>query len=430
MNEIETLLNEQNPQWLSPNWRPEEAGWFHRPAVKEIQKWLDKRFMLALTGLRRLGKSTILKQILASVLETTDPRRTLYFSFDRLALKPEPTLFRQVIHLYLESVVRQSPHEVKKSLYFFLDEVQNIPLWQNVLKIFYDLNPRFKFFVSGSNSLFLRHRGAESLAGRLIEISLHPLSFKEFLQLKYPRFKINTSDPLWLSAKIGLLNSHFEEYLRTGQFPEIIQERLSLEEAQKYLITIEDKIIRQDLPRLYPIAYPEVLAQIFEQIKTSPGQQIEYQKVAQEALVDQRTARQYFDFLQKGFLVQMCYRFGKKPVRPLRRAKKAYLVSSNFSVQAPLPFLVENYVFNFLQNSFSEVYFYKKPEIDFVAKNESGKISLFEAKYQNQIRPEDYKNLNSPAFKQAVAQKTVITKNFFSLTPKISFFPASMLEFI
>ena len=300
MNEIEALLTEQNPQWLNPNWRPEEASWFHRPAVKEIQGWLDKRFVLALTGLRRTGKSTILKQILANVLETADSRHTLYFSFDRLALKPEPALFRQVIRLYFESVVRQSPQEIKKPLYFFLDEVQNIPLWQNALKTFYDLNFHFKFLVSGSNSLFLRHRVSESLAGRLIEIALLPLSFEEFLQLKYPEFKVVASDRLWLSAKIGLLNSHFEEYLRFGQFPEIIQQKLSLGEAQKYLITIEDKIIRQDLPRLYPIAYPEVLAQIFEQIKTLPGQRIEYQKVAQESSVDQRTAQQYFDFLQKG----------------------------------------------------------------------------------------------------------------------------------
>lgn len=428
MIELETLLLNQNPQWSDDEWFPPENSWFRRDAILKIQKWMGKRFVVAITGLRRTGKSTILKQLISDLIKQDLRNNVFYFSFERLALKPEPALILKLINFYLDNILRQKPHEIKKRVYFFLDEVQNIPFWQNSVKSLYDLNSNFKFIVSGSNSLFIKKKSRESLAGRIISVRVGPLSFTEFLRMEDKNLFNKIDSKTWVRTNIGIINSLFEEYLKSGQFPEIIKEKLNREDAQKYLLSIEDKIIREDLPRIFPVNYPEILAMIFEIVKSNPGQRVEYQKIATETGIDQRTIMKYFEFLSDGFLIDLCYNFGaKKPVRPLRRVKKAYLSSTNFTKNSDTGTLVENYVYNFLSTKYEDVYFQKNPEVDFMTSNNNNEICLFEVKYQNQIRKEDLKNIVSFKTKKPV-KKFLITKIDFAKNNDVCYLPASLIE--
>jgi predicted AAA+ superfamily ATPase len=263
----------------------------------------------------------------------------------------------------------------------------------------------------------------------MIEVKIHPLSFSEFLRMKNENFFNKIHNKTWVAANMGIINSLFEEYLKKGQFPEIIKEKLSTEDAEKYLLSIEDKIIRQDLVKAFPVNYPEILAMIFEIIKRGVGQRIEYQKIALEAGIDQRTIMKYFGFLQYGFLINLCYNWGaRKPVRPLRRVKKGYLTSTNFSKNADTPLLVENYVYNYLSSQYEDVYFQKEPEIDFLVNTDNNEICLLEIKYQNQIRKEDSKNILSFKSKKPI-NKFLITKTDLAKKDEVCYLPASLIEF-
>lgn len=397
--------------------------------MRNIQKWIKKRFATTITGMRRTGKSTILKQLISDLIKKDLSNNVFYFSFEKLSVKPEPLLILKLINFYLDSILRKKPHEIKEKVYFFLDEIQNVPFWQNSVKSLYDLNPNFKFIISGSNSLFIKKRSEESLAGRMIEVKINPLSFSEFLRMKNANLFHKINNKTSAAANMGIINSLFEEYLQKGQFPEIIKEKLSAEDAEKYLLSIEDKIIRQDLVKIFSVNYPEILAMIFEIIKRGVGQRIEYQKIALEAGIDQRTIMKYFEFLQYGFLINLCYNWGaKKPIRPLRRVKKGYLTSANFSKNTDVSLLVENYVYNYLSSQYEDVYFQKDPEIDFLINTDNDEIRLFEIKYQNQIRKEDCKNILSFKSKKPI-NKFLITKTDFAKKDEVCYLPASLIEF-
>ncbi len=425
--EIDTLVSNQNPQWSDENYIPKENGWPKREVFETVEKWLNKRFILALTGVRRVGKSTLIKQIISRLIIKKLGRRVIYFSFEKIQLKLEPLLLQRIITHYLEEILGEKIYEIKDRVYFFFDEIQNVPNWQEIVKAFYDQNDNFKFVVSGSASLFVKKAAGESLAGRIIEIKVNPLSFGEYLTLVHSDFRLRPKNKAWVSANIGVLNNYFEKYLRVGQFPEIITQGMSYQQAGEYLETIEEKITQQDLPKIFPIKHPEILSLIFSQIKDRPGQRIEYVEFAQNAGLDQRTMAKYFDFLQIGFLLFLCRNFGKKPLKSLRVARKAYLVSPNFGDQAAMPLLVENYIFNFFYNRGFSVYFQKEKEIDFVVRDKKMLI-LAEVKYQNEIKAEDAKNLKDFLSRRPAAAY-LFTKKFFSPEGEINFIPACLAEF-
>lgn len=425
--EIDTLVSNQNPQWSDENYIPKENDWPKREVFTAVEEWLKKRFILALTGVRRVGKSTLMKQIISRLIIKKLGLRVIYVSFEKIQLKLEPLLLQRIIMYYLEEVLGEKIYEIKDKVYFFFDEIQNVPDWQEIIKAVYDQNDNFKFTVSGSASLFVKKAAGESLAGRIIEIRVNPLSFGEYLALAHPDFKLRPKNKVWVTTNIGALNNYFEKYLRAGQFPEIITQKMSYQQAGEYLETIEEKITQQDLPKIFPIKHPEILSLIFSQIKERPGQRIEYGEFAQNAGLDQRTMAKYFDFLETGFLIFLCRNFGKKPLKSLRVARKAYLVSANFGGQMGLPLLAENYIFNFFCNRGLSVYFQKEKEIDFVVRDKK-RLILAEVKYQNEIKREDIRNLKDFLSRRS-AEAYLFTKNFFSPGKTINFIPACLAEF-
>jgi hypothetical protein len=355
-------------------------------------------------------------------------KECFYFSFEKFQAKKEPEILKKIIQYYFNYILIKKNYQIKEKIYIFLDEVQYIPYWQDIIKFFYDQNENFKFIVSGSNSLFVKKKSQESLAGRIIDIKMTPLLFKEYLTLVNPDYKININNNLWLSTNKDIINGFFENYLRFGQFPEAIYQKLNNNDTKRYLESIEDKITQEDLPKTFSIEHPQILLAIINQIKKQPGQIVEYQNIANQVGIDQRTLAKYFSYLEKGFLISLCFNFGKKPIKAPRISKKAYLASSNFASNALMSFLVENYVFNYLNIKFPQVFFNKEKEIDFITV-EDGKNYLFEVKYQNDIKTEDSKNIRSFLKVNRAVRSFILTKNQFFFKKPIYQIPASLIEF-
>ncbi len=147
--------------------------------------------MVLVTGLRGVGKTTLLHQVIQHLLDSkVESRRILYFSFDE-----ERFDIGDVIQTYLTQVLRRDIADLDR-VYFFLDEVHKVEDWEGKVKVYYDLNPNIKFFLSGSASLTLSSKAKESLAGRLYEFVLKPLTFCEYLEMKDVKVRFEDAEML------------------------------------------------------------------------------------------------------------------------------------------------------------------------------------------------------------------------------------------
>jgi predicted AAA+ superfamily ATPase len=141
-----------------------------------------------------------------------------------------------------------------------LDEIQKVSDWQSKVKIYFDMYPNIKFFLTGSSSLYLQKR--ESLAGRMFEYKIKPLSFQEFLRFK--KLDYYLQETAIYKEKII---KEFENYL-FRQFIDIID--FPLNEAKKYIEELKNKIIKEDITFYFKIEYPQLLLSIFKIISASP----------------------------------------------------------------------------------------------------------------------------------------------------------------
>src|SRR3989344_249323 len=168
-------LEEFNHWWTMAEVDVELALPFKRDIYIEIEKNIDKRFILALVGIRRVGKTTAMYQIIQKLIETKIKKENiLFFSFDEVSAK-----LSEVMETYKEI---HNKDLRKEKIYIFLDEIQKCTGWENELKKYYDLYPKLKFIISGSESLFIRKKTKETLAGRIFEFTLTPFTFREYLR--------------------------------------------------------------------------------------------------------------------------------------------------------------------------------------------------------------------------------------------------------
>src|SRR3989338_4967179 len=164
-------LEEFNPWWISGKVDLELALPFKREIFSDIERHLNKRFIIALVGLRRTGKTTIMYQLIERLIQNKiNPSNILFFSFDETLAE-----LNEVLELYKELHPKDFREE---KIFVLLDEIQKHKNWENEIKKYYDLYPKLKFVVSGSESLFIRKKTKETLAGRIFEFSLTPFTFK------------------------------------------------------------------------------------------------------------------------------------------------------------------------------------------------------------------------------------------------------------
>ena len=180
-----------------------------RAIYQEIKRFMKTRQIVAITGLRRVGKTTMMLKFIKEFLDNGFSKQNIfYFSFDDYS----SVRISEIIDIYKKLVNKDLRSE---NYLFVFDEIQKIRNWEEQLKRIYDLYPKIKFLISGSESLFIRRKSRESLAGRIFEFKLNPLNFKEYLDFKDKKF-----DNLNL-YKDEILKE-FNNFLMCNGFPELI----------------------------------------------------------------------------------------------------------------------------------------------------------------------------------------------------------------
>lgn len=374
-------LERFNPWWKTGHIK---EGWlkdYRRKSYFEISKYIDKRQIILIWGLRRVGKTTLMFQVISDILKKTSSKNVLYFSFDEIAFD-----LKDVLESYQKFILNRTLDEMKEPVYLFLDEIQKVHDWENKLKTYYDLYPNIKFFASGSASVSLRKNSRESLAGRILDFLIKPLSFQEFLEMSGRDVKkIRENPDIWKRELLPL----FHRYLKYGMFPELVNED-DEEFARKYILNnIIERIIYKDLPEEFEIKDVELLKSLIYLLGKNPGMIVNYREISKNLGKDQRTIANYFEYLEFGLLIRFVFNYRGSPMASLRKMKKVYLFTPNIAFAFDqdmgriLPFLLENIIASEIEAKF----FYRNGfEIDFVIPENDELIAIEVKKTEKDIK--------------------------------------------
>jgi len=360
---------------------------------------IHKRQIVEIVGLRRTGKTILLFQLINHLLESgVEPFSILYFTFDEERIKIE-----ELLKIFSKQTEKNFKTE---KIYIFLDEIQKLPDFQNQIKIYYDLYPNLKFFLSGSSSFFIKKKTQESLAGRTLSFNILPLNFKEYLYFKDKSEILDK--PLLYSKEI---EKEFEIFL-TSQFIESLE--MSKEERKEYFMSIIKKIVFEDIPQIFFIENPEIILKILKIIAQQPGLLIDYQSFSREIGVSNKTLSNYFYYLEEAFLIKKLYNFSLNLVTSEKKLKRFYLATPSFS-WAMVDFiefgkLVENFVASIKNYKF----FWRDSyghEVDFV-NFEKEFIVPIEVKYKERVLLKEMKNLILFCRKFKLSEAKILMKIF------------------
>ena len=308
MTTITDVLVESNPWWKEKF----AVSFKEREIYENVRKFMPFPQIISLTGLRRVGKTTILTKIVEDFIKSGfKPGNIVYFSFDEF----RDVEIRDIVNAY-EELMTTSVREGK--FLFLFDEIQKLGDWADRLKGFYDrAKKNVKIVISGSESLFIRKKSRETLAGRIFEFKVEPLTFKEFLLFKGIELK-----PVGLYEKE--LIRLFHQFARTLGFPELVEVK-EKDVIKKYIKeSLVEKIVYKDIPRLYKIRDVSILESILNILMEEPGQMIDMAALAGNLKTSRQTLSNYLKYLEDSFLVRKLYNFARNRRKVERKLKKYY----------------------------------------------------------------------------------------------------------
>ncbi len=359
---MDELLYRYNP-WWEARYQPE--GYVERPVLQEaMRKHLGADRIVLLTGLRRVGKTTLLKLFVRHLIEKEgiEPGSILYISLDDYLLTRKTILeivddFRKVRRL-----------RFTEKAYLFLDEVAYKEDFELQLKNLQD-SQNLQIYASSSSASVLRSK-KPWLTGRSIILEVLPLDFNEYLWFKGIKLARRDSH---------LLDGYFEEYLNSGGLPEYV-----LRPNIEYLKELVDDIIFKDIAAFHNLRNTRVLKEFFLLLMERAGKTASINKMARILKISPDTARRYLDMFADTYLIHLVSRWGKTNERILS-PKKVYAadlgIRTLFTGFRDKGSLFENYVYLKLRN-LNPCYVYEEGnEIDFLTENED----LLEVKYKGSL---------------------------------------------
>lgn len=326
----------------------------------------DQNLIKVATGVRRCGKSTLMKQF-QDVLRNENPDVSV------LAINLDMPEFRFLGEQNWKKIYDYILENIKKNQtnYVFIDEVQNVPEFEKLLEGLY-VHPKIDLYVTGSNAFLLSSELATLLTGRAFEINVLPFSFADYLE-----FTEKKTNP----------DRAFAEYVQTGGFPEAV--RLSAKGnnfANEYLQTVFKNIYENDISKRYRIYAEESYQEVVHFLIDSVGSAISARNIskiltANKKKIDHKTTSKYINTLVEAYLFYKVNRYDIKGKQHLATQEKYYMVDLGFRNAllgkeqiSDTGHLLENVIFLELKRRNHQVWIGKtdRLEVDFVARNQEG----------------------------------------------------------
>lgn len=379
---------------------------YQRKLLKTLKKQLLSKEIIVLTGMRRVGKTTLYRMIFDGIK-----------SENKVFLDMENPLIQRVFeeedfNNILSNLKEYGINQKSKS-YVFLDEIQAMPEAVKAVKYLYD-HYNIKFFLTGSSSFYLKNLFPESMAGRKFIFELFPLDLEEFLVFKnqkkefYKDFSNKDKKKNFISFE--RLKKLYDEYLEYGGFPGVVLE----EEKENKKLKLDDifkSYFEKDVKSLADFKEINVFRDLILLLMQRVGSKVEISKLSSELGVSRETIYSYLAFLEGTYFINLISPFSRNVDREVSGSKKVYLCDNgllNGFAKISAGSLFENAVFNNLKKYGKICYYQKRTgrEIDFIL-NEA--IAL-EAKLSGITQ--DAKELEKASKDLKLKQYYIITKNF------------------
>lgn len=418
IEELQILKNlqEQNPWWTTGKVREDLIPSFKRSEYKRISFiFFNKlrRFPI-LSGARRVGKSTLMFQMIDELLNSgIKPNQILFYTFDDFP--NDEVNVQDVLRIYQKFVYSED------SFYFFIDEAQKDKTWKSTVKKIFDLNKQARVMISGSSSVEIEKNSDESGAARFLTIKIPTLSFYDFCELNgkhvdiddidvFKVYKLPLEQQALLFAKIAPLYREFIRYLKIGGFPEYSNSDQYSYISRLIRDQVVTKAIRQDIPSSYQIRDIDALSNLYAYFCYHTSDIANIETIANALKIDRETVNQYINALEKANLIYISEQLdigGKKVLKP---RKKIYV--SDYGIrcavtrdndvetnETELGLAIETVslkhtkdYFNSLDEELYTVGYSRgdnNKEIDIVVKEQSKEIQFIEAKYRNKSHIKD-----------------------------------------
>lgn len=358
---------------------------------KEYTDWLkryrDKKIIKVITGLRRVGKSTIFDLYIAQLLkEGVASEQIVKVNFEEL--ENEPLLERNALYRFLTDKLLPD-----RKLYIFLDEVQRVPEFEKVVDSLF-VKDNVDLYITGSNAKFLSSEIATLLTGRYVEINVLPLSFREYAD----HFAANGKDRRAL----------FMDYITYGALPGMFMFDADSAEQREYVESVYKTILEKDVLKRNSAASKQLVESLLSYLVYNIGCLTSAKRISDTlnsngTKVSYNTVNSYIETLQDCFFIYKADRYDIVGKEYLKLINKYYVTDFGFKYYilnnktVELSQILENLVFLELKRRRFKIATGKiaEKEVDFIVKDANDGLIYIqvavtvmdEAKLEQELRP-------------------------------------------
>ncbi|HAH18314.1 MAG TPA: ATPase, partial [Eubacterium sp.] len=340
--------------------------YFREKYLRKIRGFYhDTEMIKVITGVRRCGKSTLLKMIAEELLQVGIKKENIIF----INLDKRP--YSRVGHPeVLEEIIDEETQYINGTKYLFIDEVQNVKDFERVINSFREEGD-FSIFITGSNSYLLSGDLVTKLTGRYIEFPMTTLTFDEYVGMKkFLNLEVNPNS-----------DQELIHYILEGGFPLTLQYQ-SLEDKRLYVSSVVDEIYDKDIKKNKKIRKKNIFEKVQTYIvnnfgaTTSVNALCDYLKKNGDN-VSKITVYNYLKILENAKIISKCERFDMKSKKSLNGEEKYYLTDLSFyfvkNTDNRINYgpVLENIVYNYLKSLGYNISIGKigKLEVDFIIRN-------------------------------------------------------------
>lgn len=343
--------------------------------ISKIRPFYHSDVIKIITGIRRCGKSFILRSIINELLNSgIDLDKIIYLPLDKRGYKniKTPTELEELI----ESEIKKEEFH-----YLIIDEVQNVPGFEPVVHAYQEEG--YSIFLTGSNSYLLSEEITTKLTGRYISFEVFPLDFKEYLEMKkFHNMNINQD-----------MYAEFDEYIINGGFPKSL-EFDSIVARKSYTENIISEIFKKDVQTRNQISNILVYERVQSFLINNYGASFSINKLMQyfekeNIRTTKPTVRKYIEDLKKAKIIYECNRFDLKSKQAIGRDQKYYLAdlsiyfSTNTDNRPNYGMSLENIIYTYLKSCDYKVSIGRigNLECDFIVRNMFNEYAYIQVAY-------------------------------------------------
>lgn len=398
---MDKVLLNQNRHWFK-----EYDIAFERDCAEKLKKYMSLQNILVLQGIRRSGKSTLMKILINHLTRETDTdsKEILYLNLDDpyfIEISKEPSKLNGVV-LEAEKLTQ------KKIKYLFLDEVQSVTNWEKYVKTAYDNTLFKKIIITGSNSSLLDGGLAKLLSGRYISAYVYPLSFSEIIKINNIRNNIELSD------KLPFVLSLIDSMMKYGSFPEVY--KTDKEFKRDIIAAYYETILLKDCAAEGGIRDIKSFKELTHYLLTNMTALYSYSSLSKAVGLHDKSAKEYIGLIENAYLGYEVKQFSFSLKVQNSNKKKLYYADNGFyrlafDFSRNIGKLFENLVFTELIKAGYEIFHHNdNAECDFILKKDNELTAVqvcYELNANNRQR--ELKALSNLSFD--VTNKYIITYN-------------------